>query len=80
MRLLLLFTVTWGPGINQSSAHQNLEHVDNQADEEYKAPQYHEWKAEVEVRFGMIGDIADAVNNARGIIEEGHDNGDNTAD
>ena len=79
-RSLFLFTEPWRPGIDQSSADQNLEHVDNQADEEDEAPEDHEGEAEVEIRLGMFADICDAVHNAGSVIEEGHDNRDNTAD
>ena len=47
----MFFTVSWGPGINQSSAHEDLEHVDNQTDEENEAPDDHEGEAEIEIRF-----------------------------
>ena len=79
-RSLFLFTEPRGPGIDQSSADQNLEHVDNQADEQDETPEDHEGEAEEEIRFGMFADICDAVHNAGGVIEEGHDYGHNTAD
>ena len=69
-----------GPGIDQSSADQNLEHVDNQADEEDETPENHEGEAEEEIRFGMFADICDAVQNAGDVIEKGHDDRHDTAD
>ena len=79
-RSLFLFTVPRGPGINQSSADQNLEHVDHQAEEEDEAPENHEGEAEVELRFGMFGDISDVVHDAGGVIDKSHDDRDNAAD
>ena len=76
----MFFTVSWGPGINQSSAYEDLEHVDNQTDEENEAPDDHEGEAEIEVRFWMSWHVSDAVKDAGGVIEEGDDDGDNTAD
>ena len=79
-RSLFLFTVPRGPGTDQSSAYQNLEHVDHQTEEEDEAPEDHEGEAEVEMRFGIFGDIGDVVHDAGGVIDQGHDDGDNAAD
>ena len=68
------------PGTDQSSADENLENVDNQANGEHEAPEDHEGEAEVEIRFGMFGDIGDAFHDAGGVIDKGHYNGDNAAD